>query len=82
MQAKGIEFFFDRIKWVFNEFLMKITVLDIPVLYYLIAIALAAIIVSGVINTAKGAYSNVTSYTNQKARDRRRSQNNKNSRGR
>lgn len=82
MQAKGIEFFFDRIKWVFNEFLMKITVLNIPVLYYLIAIALFAIIVAGVLNTAKGAYGSVTSYNNQKAREKRRAQNNKKSRGR
>ncbi len=51
MVEAGLDFFFDMIKWVFNDFLMKIKILGIPVLYYFLAILVLGFIISGLINS-------------------------------
>lgn len=40
MVDAGLTFFFDMIKWVFNDFLIRVKILNIPVLYLLLAILL------------------------------------------
>lgn len=62
MQELGITYFFDIIKWVFSDFLLRVTVLSIPVIYYLIAILVLGIVFAGVLNTARGAFNNVKSH--------------------
>lgn len=51
MVEAGLDFFFDMIKWVFNDFLMKIKILGIPVLYYFLAILVLGFIIAGLINS-------------------------------
>ena len=50
MVEAGLNFFFDTIKWVFTDFLIKVKILDISVLYYFLAIILLGIIICGLIN--------------------------------
>lgn len=51
MVEAGLDFFFDIIKWVFNDFLMKIKILGIPVLYYFLSILVLGFIIAGLINS-------------------------------
>lgn len=69
MQEQGINYFFEMIKWVFTDFLIKVTVLNIPIIYFLVAISLIGLIISGVLNTAKGAYNNVRSSKHRKEKN-------------
>lgn len=50
MVEAALNFFFDIIKWVFNDFLLKIKILNIPVLYLFLAILLLGIVINGLIN--------------------------------
>ncbi len=50
MVEAALNFFFNMIKWVFNDFLLKIKILDIPVLYLFLAILLLGIVINGLIN--------------------------------
>lgn len=50
MVEAALEFFFSMIKWVFNDFLLKIKILNIPVLYLFLAILLLGIVINGLIN--------------------------------
>lgn len=50
MVQASLEFFFDMISWVFNDFLIRIKILDIPVLYLFLAILLLGIVINGLIN--------------------------------
>lgn len=56
VQESTLKFFFDMINWVFNDFLMEITILDIPVLYYFVAFILFSILIGGIVNTAHSSY--------------------------
>ena len=51
MVDAGLNFFFNMIKWVFNDFLIRIKILNIPVLYLFLAILLLGIVINGLINT-------------------------------
>lgn len=51
MVEKGLDFFFDMIKWVFTDFLIKVKILNISVLYYFLAILLLGIVIGGLINS-------------------------------
>lgn len=51
VQESGLEMFFNTIKWVFTDFLIRIEILGIPVLYYLLALAVLGIIIAGVLST-------------------------------
>lgn len=70
MVEAGLEFFFDIIKWVFNDFLIKIKILNIPVLYYFLAIIILGIVIGGLINTASAG--SIIGYA---SRSRRRAEN-------
>lgn len=50
MVEAALDFFFDIIKWAFNDFLLKIKILNIPVLYIFLAILLLGIVINGLIN--------------------------------
>lgn len=63
----GIDFFFDCLKWIFSDFLMKVKVLDIPVLYYFLAIAMVGILIGGLLNTVQAGVSGSIS-SNQRRR--------------
>ena len=56
VQETTLKFFFDTVQWVFNEFLIEITILDIPVLYYFVALILFSILIGGIVNTARSSY--------------------------
>lgn len=51
MVEAGLDFFFKMIKWCFNDFLMKIKILDIPILYYFFAIMVLGFIIGALINS-------------------------------
>lgn len=51
MVESALDFFFDMIKWVFNDFLIDIKILGISVLYYFLAIMILAFIIGGLINS-------------------------------
>lgn len=51
MVEAGLNFFFNMIKWVFNDFLIRVKILNIPVLYLLLAILLLGIVINGLLNT-------------------------------
>lgn len=51
MVEAGLDFFFDMIKWVFSDFLIKVKILNISVLYYFLAIILLGIVIGGLINS-------------------------------
>lgn len=51
MVIQGLDYFFSVIKWVFNDFLIQVKILDISVLYYFLAIMLLGIVIGGLINT-------------------------------
>lgn len=51
MVETGLNFFFDMIKWVFTDFLIKVKILNISILYYFLAIILLGIIIGGLINS-------------------------------
>lgn len=50
MVESSLDFFFDIIKWVFNDFLINIKILGISVLYYFLAIMVLGFIILGLIN--------------------------------
>lgn len=50
MVEAGLDFFFDMIKWVFTDFLIKIKILNVSLLYYFLAIILLGIIIGALIN--------------------------------
>lgn len=50
MVEAGLDFFFDMIKWVFTDFLIKIKIFDISLLYYFLAIMLLGLVIGGLIN--------------------------------
>ena len=52
MVEAGLDYFFDRLKWVFNVFLIQIKILDIPLLYYFFALIILSIVISALINTS------------------------------
>lgn len=56
VQETALRFFFNTINWVFNDFLIKITILDIPLLYYFVALILFSILIGGIVNTAHSSY--------------------------
>lgn len=56
VQETTLKFFFDTVQWVFNEFLIEITVLDVPILYYFVALILFSILIGGIVNTAHSSY--------------------------
>ena len=70
MVKQGLDFFFSMIKWVFNDFLIKVKILDISVLYYFLAIMLLGIVIGGLINTTNAGNLVVSS-----SNARRRSEN-------
>lgn len=70
MVEASLDFFFNIIKWVFNDFLLRIKVLNIPVLYIFLAILLLGIVINGLINTPNAGNLVVTS-----SNSRRRSEN-------
>ncbi len=49
MVAASIDFFFDMIKWSFN-FLLRVEILNIPVLYYLFAIMILGFVIIALVN--------------------------------
>lgn len=51
MVEAALDFFFNMIKWVFNDFLIDIKILDISILYYFLAIMILAFIIGGLINS-------------------------------
>lgn len=51
MVEKGIDFFFDMLKWSF-DFLIDVKLLGISVLYYFLAILLLGVVIGGLINTS------------------------------
>lgn len=73
MVEVALEFFFNMVKWVFNDFLIRIKILDIPVLFYFLAIILLGIIISGLINTTNAGRFVVNSSRSSKRADRKRS---------
>lgn len=50
MVQASLDFFFDMIAWVFNTFLIRIQLFEIPILYYFLAILLLGIVINGLIN--------------------------------
>lgn len=70
MVESALNFFFDIIKWVFNDFLIDIKILGISVLYYFLAIMVLGFIILGLINSVSAG--NVVGYA---SRSRRRSEN-------
>ena len=54
-QSFVIEYFFKIIKWVFNDFLINIKVIGIPVLYLFVAVYVSGMVISGLINTSKSS---------------------------
>ena len=52
MVEAGLDYFFYRLKWVFNVFLIQIKILDIPLLYYFFALIILSIVISALINTS------------------------------
>lgn len=52
MVEAALDFFFDMINWVFNDFLMQIKILGIPLLFYFLAIMILGIIITALINPA------------------------------
>lgn len=73
MVEVSLEFFFNMVKWVFNDFLIRIKILDIPVLFYFLAIILLGIIISGLINTTNSGRVVFNSSLSSKRADKKRS---------
>lgn len=57
-QQTALDFFFEMIRWVFNDFLIRVTVLGVPVLWFFIAFIVIAVVISGVINTTRSGLGN------------------------
>ena len=53
MIEKSIDFFFNIIKWVFNDFLLRIKIYGVPLIYYFLVLTIVAIVFMGLINSAK-----------------------------
>lgn len=51
MVEAALDFFFDMIAWVFNDFLIRVKILGISVLYYFLAIMILGFIIGGLINS-------------------------------
>lgn len=71
-QSAVLDFFFNMIKWVFNDFLLRVKVLNVPVLYLFFAILIIGIIISGVLNTTQGGYMNAVSTSRERKREKER----------
>ena len=52
----AIEFFFSVIRWVFNDFLLSIVIFEIPLLYWLIALGIAAILINALLSNSSAAF--------------------------
>lgn len=68
MVEAALDFFFDMIAWVFNDFLIKVKILGIPVLYYFLAILILGFIIGGLINSVSAG--NLVSYASNTRRRR------------
>lgn len=82
VQQQGIEFFFDMIKWVFGTFLIKIKILEVPVLYYFIVIIIFSVIIAGVVNTAHSGYNSAMRFNRKQEAAREREERKREASGR
>lgn len=70
MVEASLEFFFNMIKWVFNDFLIRIKIFNISLLYYFLAIMLLGIVMAALINNVNAG--NLVVFS---SRSRRRAEN-------
>lgn len=61
MVQEGINFFFRIIKWVFTDFLIRVKILNVSILYIFLAITMIGIIIGGVLNTVNAGVNTVSS---------------------
>lgn len=72
MVEKGLDFYFDMIKWVFTDFLINVKILGISVLYYFLAIILLSVVILGLINSVSAG--NLVNYASNTRRRRENSE--------
>lgn len=71
MVEAALDFFFDIINWVFTDFLIRIKILNISLLYYFLAILILGIVIAGLINTSNaGTLINTSSHTRRRAENK------------
>lgn len=72
MVEKGLDFYFDMIKWVFTDFLINVKILGISVLYYFLAIILLSVVILGLVNSVSAG--NIVNYASNTRRRRENSE--------
>ncbi len=70
--SKAIEFFLSIIKWVFTDFLVKVKVMDVPVIYIFAAMIIFVVVVTGLLNLPRETSARAASVrkTHQRSDDR------------
>ncbi len=70
MVEAALDFFFYMLSWAFNDFLLKVKILGIPVLYYFLAILILGFIIGGLVNSVSAGRLVVNSSRNRKSSDK------------